>query len=73
MKMNFPQKSKKPRHFSRSIIWYSSLASGASKAAILHAAMYGSISEDVPASILQRCRNVTVLADADAASLLSIT
>ncbi len=44
------------------------LASGKGKAEIVHRALHGSVSEDVPASILQTHRNFTVILDKDAAS-----
>ncbi|MGE5653245.1 MAG: glucosamine-6-phosphate deaminase [Bacillota bacterium] len=48
------------------------LASGADKAEIIAAALYGSVSEAVPASILQRHPSVTCILDRAAASRLAI-
>ena len=42
------------------------LASGTSKAAVLGQALNGPISTDMPASVLQKHANVTVIADSDA-------
>lgn len=46
------------------------IASGVKKAAIIHEALQGLISTDVPASILQRIPHARVFLDADAASEL---
>lgn len=43
------------------------LASGRHKAFIIHQALYGPVKEDIPASILQRHPDCTVLLDAEAA------
>ena len=45
------------------------IASGRSKAEILARALTGNVTPDVPASILQRHSNVTVIADEEAASV----
>jgi glucosamine-6-phosphate deaminase len=42
------------------------IANGPQKADILHAALFGPVTPEVPASILQMHRNVTVVADTDA-------
>ena len=42
------------------------LASGTSKAAVLGRALNGPVSTDMPASVLQKHANVTVIADSDA-------
>ncbi|MCM3789983.1 glucosamine-6-phosphate deaminase [Domibacillus indicus] len=46
------------------------LASGEKKAGALYQMVYGEVSEDVPATFLQHHRNVTVIADKDAAKKL---
>jgi glucosamine-6-phosphate deaminase len=46
------------------------IASGVNKAAIIHESLQGTISTDVPASILQQLPNAVVLLDKDAASQL---
>jgi glucosamine-6-phosphate deaminase len=46
------------------------LASGASKAEILHNAIFGKITPQNPASVLQLHRNVTIIADKNAGELL---
>lgn len=48
------------------------LASGAAKAAILERALRGPIHSNVPASVIQNWRCVTVIADRDAAAALRI-
>ena len=46
------------------------LASGVNKANIMHKALYGPITTQVPASLLQLHRDVTVITDSQAASLI---
>ena len=46
------------------------LVSGAAKAQILHAAMEGSVTPQVPATFLRQLQNVTVIADREAVALL---
>jgi glucosamine-6-phosphate deaminase len=46
------------------------LVTGSEKAEILQRALYGAVDESVPASVLQRHGDVTILADAGAASCL---
>jgi 6-phosphogluconolactonase/glucosamine-6-phosphate isomerase/deaminase len=46
------------------------IASGAKKAAIIHESLQGTVSTDIPASILQKLPNAIVLLDKDAASQL---
>lgn len=46
------------------------LVSGAGKAALLAQALHGPITPDLPASYLQTIKNVTIVADRDAASAL---
>jgi glucosamine-6-phosphate deaminase len=46
------------------------LARGSDKAVVLQQALQGPVTQDVPASILQRHRRLTVLCDSDAAALL---
>ncbi|RYU86487.1 glucosamine-6-phosphate deaminase [Mucilaginibacter terrigena] len=46
------------------------IASGAKKAGIIHESLQGTVSTDVPASILQKLSNAIVLLDKDAASEL---
>lgn len=46
------------------------LVSGAAKAPILHAAMEGSVTPQVPATFLRQLRDVTVIADREAVALL---
>jgi len=47
------------------------IASGPQKAQIIHAAFFGPITPEVPASILQMHRDVTLVADADALSVIA--
>lgn len=47
------------------------LVTGAAKAPVLRAALQGPVTTDMPASYLQTIKNVTILADRDAASLLT--
>ncbi|WP_433744343.1 glucosamine-6-phosphate deaminase [Falsibacillus pallidus] len=49
------------------------LVSGSSKAETLQKLIHGPVTEDFPASILQRHPNVTIIADQDALSLLRIS
>lgn len=46
------------------------LASGKKKAEIVHRALHGEVSEDVPASVLQKHKDVTFIFDKEAASEL---
>lgn len=48
------------------------IATGASKAAILHQVFFGSVKLEIPGSILQLNPNVTVICDDDAAAKLSL-
>ena len=49
------------------------MVSGAHKADILARSLYGPVTRDLPATILQTMENVTVMADADAAAGLDVS
>jgi glucosamine-6-phosphate deaminase len=48
------------------------IASGKSKAEAIYKTVYGEVTDDVPASILQLHPDVTIIIDEDAASLLNM-